>query len=314
MVPMFLIFISIIKLSITNSEPLCPKIYKCLTETNKGCYHTEIINGLTTISVKNCPIGHNCVQNIENPSLMYCEPTKMNFVPGLYCDNSTQCISMNCVDHVCQGKPIGEICSGDVECNVGLYCKDKKCAELEKIGSPCENDHQCEATAGCNNKKCVEYLSLDEGEVSNNRLLCKTMFVAEYNGVTMCARRIKQSPSTRECTGDIDQCTYNYSFGSKGAKTISLDCECTYTYADKKICPYSTEGSEFEEALKNVRKILIENGKNLHTTIKGEIVEDYKELHLKANKVFSSGVYDMESCVFDSITHNNFKLSNSAKN
>lgn len=314
MVPLFLIFIS--KLSNSKEEtPLCSKIYKCNPDdTSTTCYSefNDKTTGIQYLTVKNCPQGTKCDINFTELSYTQyiCNPTvTIKLVPGLYCANFTQCHSLNCKNNKCIGKQEGEQCEGNIDCDVGLYCdRNKKCTILKQIGEDCDNDQQCETIAGCNNRKCIKYLSLKDGELASNRLFCKSMFIAEKDGEVMCASS-KRNSLNKFCDVEQTQCSYDYTFGDKGKKeNVLVDCECTYSYSDRKICPYSTEGMDYLNALKDMETILFEYGPKLHTSIRGESIEDNRKIHLSAAKVFSTGVYGMEECPFYYITHNNFKL------
>ena len=93
MVPLFLIFISIIRKS-KEETPLCSKIYKCNPdETSTTCYSelNDNSTGIQYLTVKNCPQGTKC--NINFTELTYtqyiCDPTvTLKFVPGLYCSKT----------------------------------------------------------------------------------------------------------------------------------------------------------------------------------------------------------------------------------
>ena len=123
----------------------------------------------TTITVKKCPDWEKC--NTQGT----CEKEES----GFYCLNGTQCSSGNCTNNTCIGKEEISSCSSDIECNVGLYCNSDKCEPLIGVGKECQRDSQCVSNAFCNKNICIEYLTLENGELSDNAMKCKSFFIAD---------------------------------------------------------------------------------------------------------------------------------------
>ena len=191
------ILINIIVLLISSiksqfEQTVCPIIYECLENSSDVCQKIESIKDLVTISVKQCPEGQNC-------KIGKCSTIEER-LPGIYCTENSQCKSGICEDKKCKGASYSNECKVDGDCDPGLYCEEGKCKYLLSEGQQCNTDFECDSNSGCFNGKCTRYLSLKDGEESNNPYLCESFYTYtdKEQGKTVCAT-VQKKTSEMEC-------------------------------------------------------------------------------------------------------------------
>ena len=166
--------------------------------------------------------------------------------PGESCSNDTQCISGNCANGVCKGKPKAGTCSHNKDCDPGLYCSfNDNCTELIPAGSSgCISDFECALGAFCNttsgqigNHPCVPYFSGKIGDPvpppqssisigSGFSYACES---ATYNSTSgTCVSAPKSSSFPIECTNSEKDCKVDSSFQGT--------CSCGMNPYAKKYC------------------------------------------------------------------------------
>ena len=89
----------------------------------------------------------NCV-----PNTFYAQ----NLNNGRSCTDSSQCVSRNCNNGICQGLELGEYCTQHADCHAGLYCQPQKpwpyqsiCALANNNYAECTSDYECLPSAYC---------------------------------------------------------------------------------------------------------------------------------------------------------------------
>ena len=64
---------------------------------------------------------------------------------------------------ICQGEPEKASCSSDIQCDVGLYCKNSRCTLQIEEGQECTLEDKCVNWALCNFQTCTLKASLPNG-------------------------------------------------------------------------------------------------------------------------------------------------------
>jgi hypothetical protein len=170
----------------------------------------------TLISVRPCSLGYACEKyDIEVNPLSYCIK-ETNLLPGEYCTSDKSCLSNKCHNNICKGKKELDNCSNHSDCDVSLYCNERNKCETQKYlaNDQCISDYQCYNNKACFNNKCIEYFSLNDGDKSNNRLLCKSLFI--YNGYCRTANFFNKSNEIvmKSCRSN-DECKFKYNQNNK---------------------------------------------------------------------------------------------------
>ena len=294
-----------IKISLLK-EPTCPQIYNCNKDTaSKVCYSENTEQGIKTMTVKGCSYGEKC--KIDNNMLGTCTSSSLQLLPGLYCNDNSECVSNKCEHNNCIGNKEGEKCYSDIDCHVGLYCNSsEKCTHLLKVGDTCTKDVECVSNALCAYKKCREYLSAEEGEEVQSLFQCKSLFIKSKDLKVICAGRTKRSNVT-VCAPNEHTCPFTYSYGKEGTENLDIRCECSSIYSDNLICPLPTDGDKQKEAITAFKKHLSEYGPKLHTTMRLSFID--KDIDKAINYFLSfPKYYNATDCVIDYLDEPHYQL------
>ena len=278
------------------SETVCP-LYKCLTDGSETCHtYNKAEDGLETYQVQKCKDSTKyCAVLFDSTQNVTCtaKPEATGLPAGEACEKDSNCRGeLKCESKVCAGKDKEAVCTYDYECKPGLYC-DGKCKELNKLGDACKNDNDCVNNALCNGDKCVEIFSLDDGQETNNKLLCKSMKKYSDEGKTYCA---SSELTSTECPED-KKCRYKTTYGEGKEVTLIRDCACKATDNTKLYCPTGTTSDLYKAAIQ-AKKDAFEDSKNKHVTLKG--VTNKFDLKKKIQKADVSPLLDdAEDCMLD---------------
>lgn len=153
-----------------SSAGNCPE-YKCHEQGidyGNTCMHPSEGNFLLQIcqskSAPHCQVDSDFSQNftcVAEP-----RPQKEVAYPGEFCKHDSDCVSGACIFSRCSASSLGEKCSYQRDCNVGLYCSnDKVCKAQKTEGMDCGSDYECQNNLGCDRTfftegKCVKYFSV----------------------------------------------------------------------------------------------------------------------------------------------------------
>ena len=131
---------------------------------------------------RTCTIPH------EYGSDGYCEDKKR--YPGEYCDSNNQCHEGNkCKGYVCRGRKVGEFCNSHINCDVELYCNNKRCTEPTNT---CDKNKLCKSNEVCDNGKCVVMAQLENGANAFVPAACKSYYLVGNK----CHEGPKLNPNT----------------------------------------------------------------------------------------------------------------------
>ena len=217
----------------------CPT-YTCSTAVNSTLGSSCISNSSYAYSLSLCSNssyyceisgpgqGGLCELSYSLPVISY---------PGEACTANSTCTSGNCNAGMCTGNARGGQCVTNVDCAVGLSCRNQNCTALILSGSSgCNNDYDCINSAGCsfiNNDEegdCVDYYSLAEyTEVEschgNRNKLCYSGLCAAYQGGYVCLPEVQNSGNSPYMCSTADYC---YSQNDTYTGTILKGkCECS---------------------------------------------------------------------------------------
>ena len=181
----------------------CPK-YTCkkssMSFTPETCLFYNSTE--TTYYAHKCsdPLLPYCqVVSLANSSCVAAPASPLRF-PGEKCTVSSNCTALStCTGGVCVANGLLGPCTGDLDCNPGLYCgSGSVCVALiEPMESGCFNDNQCVNNAACNltsavtGGTCVGYFNISDYDyvatcTNNRNLLCSTGYCLAYLGANVC--------------------------------------------------------------------------------------------------------------------------------
>ena len=282
------------------SETVCP-LYKCLTDGSETCHtYNKTEDGLETIQVQKCKDStKKCPEDFRSTKNATCiaKPEVTGLPAGDACTKESNCQEgLKCESNVCTGKDKEAACVNDYECKPGLYCDGSNCKELNKVGSTCKKDTHCVNNALCMGDKCVEIFSLDNGQETNNELLCKSMHL--YLNTTEMKSYCASSEllTSKECPKE-KKCIYKITLGEGKEFNTTKDCACKATDNTKLYCPIGSTSDLHKDAIQ-AKKDAFEDTKNKHVTLKG--ATNKFDLNKKIQKAtLSPFLDDAEDCMLD---------------
>ena len=119
---------------------------------------------------------------------------KLPLFPGSKTPSPQRCSSAQATNGYCRGLLLGESCSQNHECDVGLSCINGDCSSTSSPGSiSCTELYDCPAMHGCHNSYCTMYGSLPVG----TKLSKFTGFWDAYLCTTFWA-----DPNTLKCASE----------------------------------------------------------------------------------------------------------------
>jgi len=176
-----------------------------------------------------CPAHQYC--NFDpNSNTSSCENRNISkLIPGENCTTNSECDSNLCLNASCIGFKEGALCSDDLDCHVGLFCKGetgkKTCTPLIKIGDRClANYDKCVGNAICSNSFCRKMQSIPINNSADNYLLCESGYTIFADilggGWKKCIEPFALTNPTTSCNLG-DQCLYQ-----SGNYHIAIPCRC----------------------------------------------------------------------------------------
>ena len=147
------------------------------------------------IYYKKCPSNEEC-RVIEKSYIGFCIPKQTKLKEGEKCVRNFECEIGRCTNNECRPLSGDTTCTKDSECSYSTYCKGF-CTNMYKEGEECDDKYDdresitevksyCELGSLCakvngDKKKCVKAFSLENGNETKNRYLCKSGFI--YNKI-----------------------------------------------------------------------------------------------------------------------------------
>ena len=282
------------------SENVCP-LYKCLTDGSETCHtYNKTEDGNVTIQVQKCKDStKKCPEAFDSTKNATCtaKPEVTGLPAGEACENNSNCLGeLKCENKVCAGKDKEAACVNDYECKPGLYCDGSNCKELNQVGTTCKKDTHCVNNALCMGDKCVEIFSLNDGQETNNKLLCKSMhlYLNTTESKSYCAS--SELTSSKECPKE-GLCKYKTTLGEGKEVNTTRECDCKATDNTKLYCPIGSTSDLHKDAIQ-AKKDAFEDTKNKHVTLKGK--SNKFDLKKKIQKDDVSPLLDdAEDCMLD---------------
>ena len=222
------------------------KVKTCLLRTKES-------NGDYTNYVKKCPKNKSCAPIDEDVS--QCIKVDGLLEDGEKCKLNEECESKNCVDEKCSYISDGGKCTGNFQCGKSSYCKSSgdtsSCAPLVGKDGTCVKNSDCKFGLLCNGRTlvCTEMFSLNDGEVSNNDLLCKSgkVFNIGNNGQTgyVCASTKTVNSTCTQVNSNDNTYVCGISYNIAGTD-IPAQIKCD----DYGYCPVQSDSNELKEYIK----------------------------------------------------------------
>ena len=244
--------------------PQCT-VYKCNNSTDDCKVFNADDN---SYSIKKCKTIDEKCEYDETTNKGTCKYLAASLPAGEKCVNDTVCITGKC-DGVCQGKKETEDCSSNEECNIGLYCKDKKCKKVLAVNDACTDEDECGYDSLCYDGKCQKMLSFPSGtEISSNiyTIMCETNKAINIEGKFYCGETTLLEKQ-KECASEQTTCTYAATYGKLTAEVTEL-CACNAQYKDKKFCPVGTTDQIFKDGLTALKNHIANSAPSHHISWK----------------------------------------------
>lgn len=177
----------------------------------------------------------------ENSTCVYLPPSPyQTALPGDFCYSNSTCVSMSCVNSICQGLLASDVCTDTSQCNPGLGCNSGNCMVLQPIGpsSACTVDYDCVNNAACENGNCFQYFSRSEGVAVVNcdngvNWLCESGMC--YNSFCISANASSFGALPVKCSDDNDCISTYYNEGIMGFNLTS-NCQCGFNSQSQSYC------------------------------------------------------------------------------
>jgi hypothetical protein len=261
-----------------NCDGSCP-VYNCATLPTGQCTYDNNTSVPDSFLLQRCDAGKYCPQLIANST---CEVTPSPlYYPGSPCSLDSECTSRNCTANTCVGLGLGDVCTTQDECLIGLSCRlndtAKVCMTQLGAGQTCTSDYDCQNSLGCFNSTCTPYFSVADGvEVGKDRsIMCSSAMV--NNGV--CATLKNANSTDTVCSIDTD-CVYQ---SGNDTVTITGACTCGFNKDANKYCKLGSDNDYYRNYVAAARKILTDTSL-CHTS---ERMAPYCVLSLKKNRAVS---------------------------
>ena len=142
--------------------------YKCQGAASSPSYTCSSVstNSSTTLDIFTCPVNTNLIPyycDANGGTTAQCVEGMV--IPGSPASVADVCLSGQIQDGYCRGSLLGESCSDNYDCDLGLSCIGNDCTDPWQTTTPisCSTFENCPATYGCWNGKCTRYGSLPVG-------------------------------------------------------------------------------------------------------------------------------------------------------
>jgi len=158
--------------------------------------------------------------------------------PGSNCNSKSDCCTnCECVNKLCKGRRVGELCTNSLDCDIGLYCYANKsiCAKAQRSGQYCDPEMLCNSYFLCVNNRCVEYGSMNSGSVINRtnsqenflEFACRTGYAINSGKDLICSEGYVLEADKVPCVNGAKNCTY---YNSNGELFHARNnCTCGYS-------------------------------------------------------------------------------------
>ena len=294
----FAIILSILSIC----TPQCT-VYKCNNSTDDCKVYSEEDG---SYSIKKCKTIDQKCNFDETTKKGTCQYLPASLPAGEKCVNDTVCISGKCSGGVCQGKKETEDCENTYDCNIGLYCKDKKCKKVLAVNDTCTDEDECGYDSLCYDGKCQKMLSFPSGTQITSSLytfLCETNKVIYIEGKYYCGTTTLIG-TEKECKGEQTSCKYTAKYGDVTTE-IEEVCKCNAQYKDKKFCPIGSTDKIFQDGIKAFQNHLTNSAPNHHITWKLS-PRNYEDRRPIAIADFSPLYDDLPECLYDAFLSTNY--------
>lgn len=193
--------------AVSQGHPVpCPK-HVCSDKfsANNVCAKVDFSKDSVEVSLRTCNGGQVCDVSPLNLAETFCSPyyTITKFYPGEYCTNSIECYSNTCDNNKCKGQKENEECTGDIDCNPGLYCLNTRCAKAV-ANDVCTEEQKCAANCAKNGDRCDLIGSVDNGKPSHVPGACRSLHIDEEGN---CSEGPKLDPKQKN-KANPEQCSY----------------------------------------------------------------------------------------------------------
>jgi len=210
---------------------------------------------LTSYS-RECPGNKLC--EYDNSGNKTCTDEELSFGQswvGEKCKTSADCyntFSSGCVNGICQGIPMGQLCSSFYKCLPGNSCIKGTCTPQIEIGQKgCSSDYDCVNNGACNitsdlpqTNTCYEVFSFEPhspvGYCYNQQsMLCKYTTCAqnEADGNYYCTSQPVSDPEPASlCDVDQNKCPAKPDNFFNPPFVANQDCACAYNSEGNAYC------------------------------------------------------------------------------
>lgn len=283
-------------------------------EKNEQCYSKNCTNGIclgkkkgmSCISTDECATRHYCKMKVPGqtpPDLE--DPDRPNSEKSNKLDLPTPFSSL--VDRIVSTKsmliePLIPLILPKLPSIESTEEGEGVCTPQEKKGGICKTEYDCmnNATCGVGNQ-CVEYFSYENGETSDNPIICKSNHIGnkkDVSNVNVCVA-YKRVETSNECKENQTQCTYKSTGAEKGkVDDKTEDCKCSLGNPDKMYCPYDPSGAEYTEYLNLMKKYYRVEAHDYHTKLRHESVDPQLKRNLFLYKNYPK-YFNVDNCAVE---------------
>lgn len=210
-----------------------------------------------TYWVTKCSGNTRCAVTVNGNSTCEALPTPQpvtGLYPGEKCNANSECREnsskgQECIDNLCTGSVLKEICELNADCKPGYRCLDNQCELLIPVGgTDCSQDNDCANGAACNvttsteKNRCVAYRSIPAHEpvglCSQNQQsdLCQSGYcqVTGPSSYACIASQTSLNFVPMKCTSDVDCRSVPDDFFSEGQ--LYGTCQCGYNSKAQSYC------------------------------------------------------------------------------
>lgn len=146
-----------------------------------------------------------------------------------------------------------------------------QCLPVKDLSETCLRDEECSNSMACTSGKCQLYGSLEDYEVSDNNLACKSGFINQGTSKpSVCVpspQIIDKNGPDYQCASATDTCKYQVSGSSPF--TFETPCACGLNPTGASFCPH-VYTSSYTTLLRRVTEKL---ASHCHTTDRVNIYE-----------------------------------------
>lgn len=290
---LFLVLLLVIRQTLSQERTAK---YKCADELSvDSCYFHDINSN--TIFVKSCSEKEFCLMISPLLAVGQCAKKEMR-QEGESCNSMVECMTGICLNGKCSTLNDGESCENDLNCGHKSFCHMKKCIPLYLKGESCipridiSDDNNefhkifsfCELGTLCGDigegNKCIELYSLPDGQISDNKYLCKSG-KNHYDKELQKYVCVSKKRSTSTCD-ENNNCTITVYYNETSSIDESVNCwaDNNSTY----ICPIQSDSQEWTDYL-TLYQSELEKEKKIDTKI-----STMNRIHLGRDKLIKAAV------------------------